>query len=263
MTRNNNMFKIIGISACVLLVFIGAVSVATRYHAGFAPPVKKAPAVAIEPAPKRYDEALLKKLGDILKGMDSSAPLFTLKGTINQVDNVDTAARMDHVPFVICKAGNELYYKMGEQETINQDGYCMQIDARSQRIFLEKQKRINAMGLPNADVLTRAMQSEGYELNIKKSGKYGTITMLNERNVYCKEYAVTYDTVTNKVTRMYSRLANPDEPANVQKTKIIEIGVADYAMKADLKDYTAISSVIDKKHNLKAGYQAFKLTELH
>ena len=83
-------------------------------------------------------------------------------------------------------------------------------------------------------------------LSAKKGGKFQTLCLLNEKHITCKEYDITYDTLTSKVSRIYTRLANFSDPMNVKKEKILDVYFNNWEETADINKYLAIDKVVTK-----------------
>ncbi|OCX53373.1 hypothetical protein BEL04_03470 [Mucilaginibacter sp. PPCGB 2223] len=220
---------------------------------------------AIPPAALVYDEASIRKLEDIAKNLDFGRPTYTITGNITVVNKEDSTQTMNAVAFILCKNKNEFYYKEGETETINQGGAYITINDRTKRVLVSPEKHVNTISIINIDQIKEALRSEKYQLHSTKKNNEETISMLNEYHISCKEYNLTYDTVSNKLTRVYTRLTNIHDPLNKAKDKIIDIRFTRSDNQADMNDYVTKNKVIyksGKQWNLTAQYADYQLIQL-
>jgi hypothetical protein len=258
------MMKYISMKTVVsaaLLLAAGLGTLAMK-HAGLFNREVPPPVNTGAPLPKIYDPVLVKKLETVLDGFSGARPKYTYAGSISVSNPADTTEKMNHVPFLLCKDGKDLYYRMAGTEMINANDACLTVDSVHKRVFVSAQKQVNVLQMMNTDLLHRCLQEQDYSLTSKREGTRETITLLNEHNASCKQYSIAYDTLSKTVTRIFSRLGNFREPENSRKDKLIEIDLSRYEQDADLSRYTTKAQVIGAGGKLRAKYADYQLIHL-
>ena len=56
------------------------------------------------------------------------------------------------------------------------------------------------------DSLGKVFQGESYDMVTRTDSGTRTISAINERHISCKELSASYDTVTGKLRRIYTRI---------------------------------------------------------
>lgn len=258
----NNKRRYILIGSIVLLITVTALAFAVQPQliTFFKPK-----AVRIATPPKVFDNALLKRLDNVFKNLDFGRPAYTLSGTITVVNKEDSTENMKNVYFLISKKGGDFYYKEGETETINEEGVYIDINKQTNKVFISPQKQVNTVSIIDVDKLKNALQSEKYNLTSKVTDGMQTISMLNEYHISCKEYALTFDTLNNKINRIYTRLTDIKDPLNKSKDKIVDIKITRLDNEARLEDYNTKNKIVyksGKNWTLTARYSGYKLIQL-
>ncbi len=209
-----------------------------------------------------YDPALLLRLDKVFKNFDTGRPAYTLSGSVDMINKADTSEKMRNVDFLISKAGDKFYYKMGKTEVINENGICLNINIVTKKVFITEKKQVTTFKMLDVDKLREVLQTEEYQLLSTNSGKSETISLINEKHFSCKEYAITFDTLSKKVTEIAYRLAYAMEPQNKNKEKTIDIKITQCDSTANIDLYNTKSKVIDKSGKLTAKYSGYKLIHL-
>jgi hypothetical protein len=264
----NSRYHILIIGSIMFFIMIAVLALAIQPKAfNFSKSKSQAPAtpVTVKTKVRVYDSVLLKKLDKVFKNLDFGKLSYTLSGNITVVNSVDSAETMKNVFFLISKSNKDFYYKEGETETINEDGAYICINSQTKKIFISKQKTINTASIIDVEKLKGALLSENYALlsNIKNGRQ--TISMVNEYHISCKEYNLTFDTLTNKPTRIYIRLTNINEPLNKSRDKVIDIKITQLDNEAMLDKYVTKNTVVynnGKNWKLTKAYTGYDLIQL-
>lgn len=246
------------------LLAVAVAALATKH--GIIPFFKSDGSVSVESmpvqSPKLYDKTLLAKLDTVMHSVDFSRNAYTISGSISVSNKADSSENMNNANFLICKKGGEFYYREGPVETINEGGFYICIDKDTRKVIVSEQKEINAMSIINKAAIRKAIESENYELRSIFHGPLQVISLVNEHHVSCKEYAMTFDTLTNKINRIYNRMTNLSDPLNKAKDKIIDIRINRCETDADLSLYPGKNKVLRKDGNkwiLTSEYSKYKL----
>lgn len=213
-----------------------------------------------------YDSVLIKKFKIVAQSFNPNNTVFTYSGTLNMVDGADTTVKVKNVSFLFCRQNNNTYTKTGDAETINAHGIYLYIEHDHKRIIVSSQKSIDQkQPLPDMSKLVENLRAERYEMKNKIDGKNETISIVNEHHITCKEYAITFDTVSRKVTHFRIRLTNFNEPLNKSKEKVIDVSMGTFNESANIEQYMNTDKIVIKAGNdwkLRAPYSDYELIKL-
>ncbi|EHQ24340.1 hypothetical protein Mucpa_0140 [Mucilaginibacter paludis DSM 18603] len=212
--------------------------------------------------PSKYDPALLVKLNEVINTFAGQRHAFTLAGVVNLINNADTSEKMDHVQFVLSKNDNNFYYRMGKMEAIGENGIYLNINPDTKKVFIAEKKQINTVSVINMDQLKQVLETEDYQLTGKVNGSLETISLINENHYTCKEYTVTFDTLTKKLTNIFYRMAYVREPMNKAKEKLITIALTQCDTTGSLNKYKNKADIIDAQGKLLGKYERYQLIHL-
>jgi hypothetical protein len=258
----NNKIRIV-FFVCILL----SVSAITLAFGLYLKKSKKRPSAInnqsnIVSAPK-YDAILLLKFKNICKKYDTLKLNYTMKGVINMIDKADTGGKMNNVSFLFCKRGDALYYKLGETETMNENGLYLYIDHAAKRVFLSQQKHLNYNdGVQSITAIAKNLQGERYTLTGSVNGSQQSITLVNEHHITCKQYTVSFDTVDMQIRHVYARLTNFQDPLNKNKEKIFSVDLSEWDAKALMDSYPSTASVVKRQDGVWSKTNKYKDYEL-
>jgi DNA-binding cell septation regulator SpoVG len=262
---NLNRKSSIKIAAIVLVLSacsLAAWSVQQKYKR-VVPVVKKQAEPVTEPA---YNRAVFQKFSTLLKDFDFTNKPYTIAGTLNTINKADTTERMQNLSFLFSKDGNNCYYKLKNIEMLNAENGYMFIDHTNKKIAIAAHKDINMPAMINGiDKLQSMLQSEGYELQDKHAGQNETISLVNEHHVTCKEYAITYDTLSMKINRVYTRFTDITDVMNKNKERIVDMQVSTLSQEAHIGRYLNFQDVVKKSDGhwqLKKAYAGYQLIEM-
>lgn len=196
-----------------------------------------------------YDKKLLATYERVTKYYDSlSKKNYTMSGTLNLTDGADTSDNLKGINFLMCKVGEEFYYRLGKVETINEDGVYLMVDNTAKKIVVTEQKKLGTESY-NPNLFTHLgdnLQSEQYNLTGKVNGSVQTISFINETHITCKQYSMSFDTLNIGLKHLYLRLTNFQEPEKRDKEKVISVQVNEFDSRADLKKYLSKQEVLRK-----------------
>jgi hypothetical protein len=214
---------------------------------------------------KEYDPLLLKKFNTLSDHMNSGAHACTYSGVMNIEDGSDTANTIKSLDFLFCRNGRNCYYKYGNTETINEDDTYLCIDHQLKKILWGKQKDIDAPMVPDLKNLTQDLKGENYSLTCRNEGENQTLTFLNEKHLTCKEYAVSFDTTSLTVNRIYVRLTDIKDPMNHAKEKKVDIHFNSWKNQADLSAHPVphhVLQMVGTVAHLNSLYKDYELIHL-
>jgi len=186
-----------------------------------------------------YDPALLKKFREVSDNLDAGKPECLIVGVINSFNHADSSDVIRDLNYIYSKKGQDFYYKLGNTETINAHNTCIYIDHDSRQVIVSPYRSASKVGFANMEQLLKGLESENYELTSTINGNQETIAMINEDHVSMKEYRVSFDTLTLKATRVYTRYANPENPEGTNNEKTMEIGLSVLQNKSGIEKYIA------------------------
>lgn len=211
---------------------------------------------------KVYDPVLLNKFKMVSALLDIKNKACTYSGILNITNKADSTQNVSNLNFVCCINGTSCYYKMGNTETLNNKGIYLMVDHAEKKIFLGPQKAITTPEIVGGNKLNKALLGENYDLTLKTEGKYQTLTLLNERHITCKEYAVTYDTVSLKVTRIYARMSEFTDPLNKNKEKILDVLFNNWDNNADIDKHINVYKILAEEGKTLQATPEYKNYEL-
>jgi hypothetical protein len=212
--------------------------------------------------PYTRDTMLVKKMEDVLATLDPGAGSFTVAGRVNITDDTDTRVNMNNVPFVFSKVGSDYYYRMGAEESINSGQYNIVVNTVTKRIFISAAKKMVGFNMLSKEYLAAVLSKERYDISVTANGSQKRYALTNMLNSNCKEYAVSFDTVANRITRIYSRMAGTGSHLMGSDGRVIDIALDETAKQADLSRYTSFHDVLDKQEKPKAQYKDYKIIHL-
>jgi len=255
-----NKWKIIGM-LLVLFVIAGLASARSILAIFNKKEEKKKVADIVQKVtPRKYDEKLIVKLDQALSLFTRNQ--YTISGRIDMLNKADTSEHMHNV-FFICRNGNNFYYKMGEIEQIVNSGICLDIDNNTKRVFAKSNKITDSFKIVDVAQLKQALLSEQYDLVSSEHDNLKTISLKNEHHITCKEYSVTFDTVSNKLAGIKYRLTYFKDPLNINKEKDVNITISQCDTIADAGHlYELQNKIIDPSGRLTTKYSGYKLIRL-
>jgi hypothetical protein len=212
------------------------------------------------------DKAVLDKFEQVCKKMGDVKDNYTLGGVINITDHANPAEAMDHVNFLVCKQGNEFYYRLGKTITLNEQGVYLYIDNQSKRVMVSPQKSVQYdAGMKQFADMGANIQSEHYKMISKINGDEQTISLVNEHHISCKQYTITFDRHSLQVKYLYMRLTNLNDPLNKVNEKVVSVSISISDNTADVSKCLSKDQVIKrvkgewKTVDMYRGYELIKM----
>ncbi|OCX50796.1 hypothetical protein BEL04_18880 [Mucilaginibacter sp. PPCGB 2223] len=222
----------------------------------YAQPVRKTPV---------YNQAILQKFATVCQVFNMQKPVFTCSGVINVTDGADSSKSIRNLTFTMCKKGSDCFYQFGHTVILNARGKYICIENDQKRVIVTEQKSFIDAPLPDMSQMAKNMAADYYNLTDSVAGKNETIAFVNERHITCKEYAITFDTLSKKANRVYARLTNFKAPERKDREKIIEITIAECDDTADVDKYVGRYTAIRQAGNstkLTGKYTGYELINL-
>jgi len=226
-------------------------------------PVIKATAAKLKaPVAKVLDTALVRQLGNALNNFNPNRSSYTITGSIDVTDKSDSSKNTLNMDFVLCKKDSAFYYRIGKIETINESGINLNIDNAGRKIFRTNEKKLLGFNMLTAAQLYDILKTQNFDVSASVQGAVKTIRLLNENNIACKEYAISFDTVSNTISRIYTRQPSSSEPLNTKKDRATDLKILKVENKASLSDYTRVGDVFDTQGNLRGDYKTYRIINL-
>jgi hypothetical protein len=212
------------------------------------------------------ETALLRKFALLAKQMDPSIKTSTLAGTIRIADLPLKTKNEAPLPIVFSKQDGAFYYRLGDQETINEGGVYLQVDNQAHLVAVSEQKAVyNTDQMKTFADLAGHMKDEDYKISTKYAGNMQTISFVNENHVSCKEYTITFNKATLAVRRIFMRLTDPGDPLNSKAGKIVDLHVDVWSRQSRLSSYLSPGQVVHKVKGvwkLTDSYKNYRLIKL-
>ncbi|WP_147322019.1 hypothetical protein [Mucilaginibacter conchicola] len=211
-----------------------------------------------------YDVAQLDTLRAWAKTIDLSSLNGALKGRFSVQDSSISPEQGPMVDYLICRKGQDCYFRYGSTETLNARGIYIYIDHAQQKIVWGRQKAIETPSVISQEMLDGAMTGEGYSLTTSQEGKVRTLRLLNPRHASCQEYALTFDPVLSQVVRVFARVKDADGNGG-QATKTVDLKLNGYDPKAKPSDYLQQDRVIAVRNGITvpaAGFRNYQLINI-
>ncbi|AYL93831.1 hypothetical protein [Mucilaginibacter celer] len=204
-----------------------------------------------------YDKAILNRLGSVFKKYNTDKLSYTIGGEISMTDKADNSKKMSHVNFLLSKHANEFYYQLGSTQTLNAGGTYLYIDNKGYTILAGPQKPVvgnDSFKSLFSDEMAKNLQSEHYELLSSRKGAEQTITMLNEHHISCKQYAITIDTATLRIKKVFIRYTNFNAPLRTDNEKVVTVMINQWTNAGAPGKYLVADDVVtrDRHHKYKA-----------
>jgi len=212
-----------------------------------------------------YDKAVLQKFEAVCQTFNMQKKVFTCSGVINVTDGVDSSKNVKNLVFTMCKNGSDCFYQFGHTEILNARGMYICIENDQKRVIVTTQKSFIDAPLPDISQMSKVLSADYYNLTDTVTGKNETIAFVNERHITCKEYALTFDTLSKKVNRVYARLTNIKAPDRKDNEKTIAITVGECSDTADVGKYLDRYTAIQKTGSsikLTGRYAGYELINL-
>lgn len=209
-----------------------------------------------------YDPSLLKQLEQLSAQLDFNKQYCTYSGMINVDDGGDTTASVHNLEFLFSRSGKDFYYQMGNTETIHEEGINLFIQHEQNKIVLSHNDIVVQSPVTDLGTIEKDLRYEDYDLVGSNEGGGKKISVLNNTHVTCKELSMTYDTISGKVQKIYTRLSNISDPLNKKKDRVISVSISGIEDNGHLGRYPHLHDIIassDGNWRLKNKYANYEL----
>ncbi|WP_302903240.1 hypothetical protein [Mucilaginibacter sp. BT774] len=209
-----------------------------------------------------YDPALLRQLEQLAAQLDFNKQQCTYSGIINVDDGGDTTASVHNLEFLFSRSGKDFYYRMGNTETIHEDGVNLFIQHEQNKIVLSHNDMVVQSPVTNLATIEKNLRYEDYDLVGANEGGGKKISLLNNTHITCKELSMTYDTISGKLQKLYTRFSDIADPLNKEKDRVISVSIKGIEDNSHLGHYPRLHDVItatDGNRHLKNKYANYEL----
>ncbi|WP_276480270.1 hypothetical protein [Paraflavitalea pollutisoli] len=188
-----------------------------------------------EPKPKQAERtetpdpaqlAMLDEMTQWLRPFDSLNVNCYYDARLTAIDKMDSAHAMINVPFRYARKGANCYFRIDQTENLfSKDGYML-VDHNARKILVTPPRSVMRGGMPDLRQLFKTITAEGYTMKKDRQGAAMTISMLSPNNINFKEFSVTYDSVVNRITKIFLRQSELSDPLNTEADKLMTIEFA-------------------------------------
>lgn len=191
-----------------------------------------------------YDPALLKQFEQLAAQLDFNKKNCTFSGMINVDDGGDTTASVHNLEFLFSRSGKDFYYRMGNTETIHEDGINLFIQHEQNKVVLSHNDIAAQSPVTDLTAIEKNLRNEDYDLVGSKEGDDKKISVLNNTHVSCKELSMSYDTISGKVRRIYTRFSDLADPLNKKRDRVISVSMGVMEDNSHLGRYPRLHDII-------------------
>lgn len=210
----------------------------------------------------QYDAVLFNQFSVALKSIVVDSVAKTFSGLLDITDGRDSLKDAHALPLLVTTAGHRRYFRIGSTETIIQDNLCIVIEHDQKRVIVSRQAKLQVSPLGNLQFLKDGLRREQFVMRTKEKNNEKVISFVNEHHITCKEFSVTFDTLSNKLTRLYVRMTDIEDPANDKKDRVMDIHIQRLINTADFDAYPRLHTIIKQEGEnavLTAKYEGYKL----
>lgn len=191
------------------------------------------------------DREIVEELVQLAKQFDSAAANLYFEGRFTAVDKMDTANALRNIPYTFYKTGEELYFRIGNTESINTKALYVYIDHPIKKIIVGAPKKV-IMPSPNPplDLMLDMIKEEGFTVSKSIESGIAAISLQSETHVSCKEYTVRYDAVGKSLRSIFLRLADISDPLDKEREKWTFMDIVRYDDTTQRNDLLQISRFV-------------------
>lgn len=248
----------------ITLVISGAAlfAMATLNHKKVVVPPHKTEQIEVAPV---YDSVLLNKFTTTIRSLDFNRKTCTYAGIINLDDPNDTTNTIHNIRFLFSRVADDYYYQLGQVEIIHQGKINVYIQNDQHKVVISDQRIQIPPPVKDLDLIMKSLSSENYTLHNTVKGSKQTLAIINEQHLSCKELAVTMDTVSGKLERIYTRLNDFGSPMDKGKDRVIDVSISQISGEANRRQYPAAGAIVRMKNDkweLTEKYSNYELIRL-
>ncbi|WP_207428885.1 hypothetical protein [Pedobacter sp. SYSU D00535] len=207
------------------------------------------------------DEQLLSKMERVCSMLDINRPECFVEGSVSSYTQGNTLDVEGTLPYIYSKRGNDFYYKLGQTETINAKGLYIYIDPDAKKVLLSDQKVLTDSS-PNAiHELFKQILEDRFAVRTKFEGDNQVITLLNEMHLSCKEYSVSFDTLSLKPNRVFCRMPNSNAAGSTGGDLVLDMRLQTVSSISQIEKFVSKPVIIrdDNKWTLSKEFQGYEL----
>jgi hypothetical protein len=235
-----------------------------HYRAVRVKPGAKHPVALVNDKPIVYDSILLKKFIRTIHSLDFNKPECTYRGIVNLTDRNDTTNNVNNLKFLFSRSGSNYYYRVGDIEILYRDGLNLYVQHDQRKIALSNQAIVVKPPISNISIIEKDLQWEHYALENSHNGRLQTLSLINEHHISCKEIAVTLDTISGKLTRIFTRMTDFGSPADKHKERIMDVRIEEIKDRVNMALYPSWQQFIKKsggKWHVTDAYKNYELIQ--
>jgi hypothetical protein len=179
---------------------------------------------------------LVSRLEKALASLDRNKNELFFRGYM-QVKEAGEASVLEEKPmdYLLIKRHQEFYYKIGNLEYFNTNKIGVLLNHDKQTISVLKKVDPQALyfASPEVNKIPEIIKSEGYKISSIEEDGLQTVSLKNEMHFTCKEYAITFDTLSFLPKRISFRLtgnSNADQHSGERLLNLVFDEVRDQSL---------------------------------
>lgn len=251
--------------ATVLAAVLVALAMERPVKKAPAPRIKKAVAPVVSPKPVVYDTALLNRMMTTAHELDFNKRQCTYGGVIDMNDPNDTTNNVRHLKFLFSRSADSYYYQVGPVEIIHRDGLNVYVQNEQRKVVISNHAITIKPPVSDLGILEKMLASEHYEIRNTRIGSNQTLALVNEHHISCKEFAITLDTLSGKLQRIYMRTTDFGSPQDKHLDRTLDVKISELENSANMMLYPTAGEVVKqdgKKMFLQGKYKDYELITL-
>lgn len=193
------------------------------------------------------DPVLLSKMISMARSLDFNQPKCTYAGIVDMEDKNDTTNNSRNLGFLFCRSGDHYYYRLGSNEVIHQGSLNILIQNEQHKVVLSRQAISVSPPVVDLALMGKNLQSEGYTLTARFTGRHQTLSIINEEHLSIKEISVSLDTISKKLERIYIRQSDFGSPQDKHLDRITDVRITKMDSGAAIGLYPDAANVIQNK----------------
>lgn len=202
----------------------------------------------IEEEPVRYGKrevGILKELVAVYRRIDTLSAV-EMGGSMKTTDPSDPVNDINTV-FTYCKKGEQLYYRMGDNEMIQLKDVNISANRGVNKMFVTPPRKIITAPQMPVDSIIALWEDDSYDITATTIDDQVTVTFLCERHVRCKELKITYNRASNKMNSVYMRLTNLSDPLNKKLDRHMSVTFNKWEEAVADNKYFKLSDYLEKE----------------
>jgi hypothetical protein len=209
-----------------------------------------------------YDPVVLREFEKLSEQLDFNRQNCTYAGSVNAFDGADTSVSAENLAFLFSRHSSAFYYRVGNTETIHQDGINLFIQHDLHKVVLSDNPMLVQSPTTDLSAIEKKLNFEDYDLVSTSDGKNRTIAAVNPTHITCKELALTCDTLSGKLVGLSARFSNLADPLNKKMDRVVTMTIDEIENSSSIGKYTRLHQVIEGKPGswrLKGRYADYEL----